>query len=101
MEKGRYSFSLVDNNRVKIGVISPSKGLRNLKKLDLQAEEMAYLVKSYARIRGIGQEKALKVFFHMRYSEMDFWRKKKYIKGLGKSTLIALKNIMNGHFTRI
>jgi tRNA A-37 threonylcarbamoyl transferase component Bud32 len=96
MEKNWYSFSLIDNNRINIGSISPNKGLKNLKKLDLQAEEMAYLVKSYARIRGISQEKALKVFFDMKYSEMDFWKKKKYIKGLGKSILLGLRNILNG-----
>jgi tRNA A-37 threonylcarbamoyl transferase component Bud32 len=95
-EKGSYSFSLIDNNRISIGAITHSKGIRNLVKLELQAEEMAYLVKTYAKLRGIGQEKALKVFFDFKYSDTHFMRNKNYFKDLGKSTLLGLRNIING-----
>lgn len=85
---GEYEFSLIDNNRMKLGVISFKKGIRNFSRLGLPAEHLALVGKEYARLWGVDEVAALERLFHHKMAH----HRKGAVKKLLKRTVAALRD---------
>lgn len=61
---GRYEFSLVDNNRIKFGRVSFSRGVRTMGRLGLPVEQLAAFGKMYGRLWNIDEIVVMERLFH-------------------------------------
>lgn len=58
--EGKYTFFLVDINRMKFGTISKENGFKNFNKLWANVDDMAIMAKAYARAAGYDPVEAVK-----------------------------------------
>lgn len=79
-----YEFSLIDNNRMHFGPINYLKGIRNLERLGLPVEILAYIAKEYARLRGIHEIIAVERLFHYHRNRLMRVRAKEWMKDVLK-----------------
>lgn len=61
---GRFEFSLVDNNRIKFGPVSFSRGVRTMGRLGLSAEQLVVFGKMYGQLWGIDEIVVMERLFH-------------------------------------
>lgn len=61
---GRFEFSLVDNNRMKFGPVSFSRGVRTMGRLGLPAEQLVTIGKLYGRLWDIDEIVVMERLFH-------------------------------------
>jgi len=61
---GRFEFSLVDNNRMKFGPVSFSRGVRTMGRLGLPAEQLVSIGKMYGRLWNIDEIVVMERLFH-------------------------------------
>lgn len=61
---GRFEFSLVDNNRMKFGPVSFSRGVRTMGRLGLPPEQLVAIGKMYGRLWDIDEMVVLERLFH-------------------------------------
>jgi len=79
-----YDFCLIDNNRMKFCRYSFLKGMRNMKRLDIQSECMGIIAAEYARVANVNEIKTLNAMTIYRLQHMDRKSLKKKIKSLKK-----------------
>ncbi len=77
---GQYEFSLIDNNRMKLGAVSFKKGIRNFSRLGLPAEHLAVIGKEYARLWNVDEVTALERLFHHKKAHYRKGDVKKWLK---------------------
>jgi hypothetical protein len=84
-----YELSLIDNNRMKFGVIRFEDGIRNFERLGLPAEHLTFIAKEYARLRNVSEVIAVERLFYYKRRQLDRRMRKKAFKEI----LAGLKNI--------
>lgn len=85
----RYALSLIDNNRMRFGVIGFERGIRNFERLGLPAEHLTLIAKEYARLRNVPEVIAVERLFYYKRRQLDRRMRKKAFKEI----LAGLKNI--------
>lgn len=88
-QDNRYELSLIDNNRMKFGVIRFEEGIRNFERLGLPAEHLTLIAKEYARLRNVSEVIAVERLFYYKRKQLDRRMRKKALKEI----LAGLKNI--------
>lgn len=76
----QYSFALIDNNRMKFGTVSFNKGVRNLERLGLPVEMLAFIGKEYGRLRNRHEIVSLERLFHYKRTQLRKRNIKKAVK---------------------
>lgn len=86
---GQYELSLIDNNRMKFGLIRFEDGIRNFERLGLSAEHLTLIGQEYARLSDVPEVIAIERLFYYKRKQLDRRLRKKALKEI----LAGVKNI--------
>lgn len=80
-----YRFSLIDNNRIRFGKYNPSKGLRNLQRLQLPVENLAVVCSEYSRQSNVNEIKTILGMSIFRFQYLTFNALRRKLKRIAKT----------------
>ncbi|MBT1688182.1 lipopolysaccharide kinase InaA family protein [Dawidia soli] len=86
---GRYELSLIDNNRMKFGLIRFNDGIRNFERLGLSTEHLTFVGREYARLWNVPEVIAIERLFYYKRKQLEKRLRKKALK----QVLAGLKNL--------
>lgn len=87
IRKNEYVFSLIDNNRMKIGPLSKARRIRNFRQLGLNPEMLTVIGLEYARLSGMDDLYVLQKLFFFKWNFQQRRSNKRKFKSLRKQLL--------------
>ncbi|MBT1710819.1 lipopolysaccharide kinase [Fulvivirgaceae bacterium PWU5] len=105
---GRHELSLIDNNRMKFGLIRFEDGIRNFARLGLSVEHLTLVGQEYARLWNVPEVIALeRLFYYKRRQLEQRLRKKAFkkafagLKGIGQQTSLVRRALSTRYLAAV